>query len=327
MAGSDRAARIFTVNSADAREALVIQHAGAVTKVRFHPTQSNQLCTAAADKSVRLWDVRDGTQRAMGKIDVSKGNSPVALEWCGGKGLSASDHPHILSLTEQDGTVFIYDVRKLASANATTSSNALYSYPPVKKDFAESCVFSPDGEYLVADCTRYGTGSLRIWPWKSSTGTSKAEQDDTYGDQVVYYPLNGPIYAMKFSPNRKYLATGGADAVVGIWETHSMCCTHVVPRHTKFIRGLSFSHDSLILASSSEEESIDLANTADGSLIGQVNLSGRASSSSSARGAGGAEEIDFHPKEYLLACARIDSPVGPPPSPVTLAKVSVTTAQ
>jgi WD40 repeat protein len=93
-----------------------------------------------------------------------------------------------------------------------------------------------------------------------------------------------------------------------MWDGSAMICHRAVARHTKYIRSVAYTPDSKILASASEEI-IDLADAADGSLIGQVSSSGQKGSRPT-----GAEDIAFHPKEsYVLACARSDGPLSPTP--------------
>ena len=92
-----------------------------------------------------------------------------------------------------------------------------------------------------------------------------------------------------------------------------MVCTNTIARCGKFTRSVAFSHDSLLIASSSEEDGIDLALAETGELVGKVFLG---------RPKGGADEIAFHPKAHLLACARCDTGMGSSPA-VTVARLSV----
>jgi WD40 repeat protein len=343
LASSDRMARIVEVTMAAntspaARDILTVTgHTGPVLAVRFHPDQASLLCTAAADASVRLWDVRGATQRATGQIPVQHGQSVAAVEWCP----SVDSSSPLLAVTERNGTVYVYDTRKLSavpiasaaaarggqrSSSGSSNSLALCTYN-MAPWLPETCIFSPDGKYLVAGGTVRGEGmaELRIWPWKTGASTDSSSSSSSVlagqqpGDMVSYPAHAGQIYSMQFSHDGKRLVTGGADAIVGLWDcVQSMVCTTTITRRLKFIRSAAFSHDSQLLAIATEEDGVDVADAASGALVGTVNLGHRPRS-------GGAEEVAWHPKEYILACARTDTNMGPPPTPVTVARLTITT--
>lgn len=302
---NDRLAKIWTVegSSSQGREVLAVSgHSAPVDRARFHPNEASWLCTSAQDRTVRIWDVRAGSQRSMGRIDVMcsprLGTSAASVEWCGSAGSS------LLVVTERDDSVYIYDVRKLAfstTGGRASSASPLHSFP-LKPNRVESTIFSPSGKYLVAGTSFQGEamGEVRIWEWQTEASPPKS---------FVYPGHTGPIFSHVFSPDGKRLATGGSDAIVGLWDVASMVCTDTITRRTKFIRSVSFSHDSKLVASSSEEDGIDLADaSANGDFVGKV-------------GRGGADEVSFHPKAPLLAWARSDVVGGPPP--VAVAKLTI----
>lgn len=303
MGFGDKTIRIWSVTESSSREVMVISdHQAPCVKTRFSKTEPAQLLTGGQDKTVRLWDVRNAQQRSVSSIELSKGRFAVSLEW--------SPATNYFVLAEEDGTVYIYDTRKLSAKSSSKDATSSFSLVP---QAVETCQFSPDGQYLVAGCnsTVDGAGQLRVWKWDSPEGPDKPIFHD-------YPAAVGPIYASQFSRNGKLLATGGADAIVGLWDARLMCCTHTVVRRQKFIRSVAFSHDDKIIASSSEDEGVDLANASDGTLIGVVKLS-----SGNWRSMG-AEEVAWHPKEYLLACAKVESGRD---CPVTVAKISVDDSQ
>jgi WD40 repeat protein len=161
---------------------------------------------------------------------------------------------------------------------------------------AETCIFSPDGEYLVAGGTIRGRRlrrEVRIWPWKTATSTSTStryhqhccrihqEQDR---NQLVWcriQPTQNLFTVCNFQTTAKQLVTGGSDAIVGLWDcgstrlciyghaaAASMVCTTTSTRRLKFIRSTAFSHDSQLLAIATEEDGIDVADATSGASVG-----------------------------------------------------------
>ena len=315
MASSDRTARLWTVETSAAREVLVVSgHTGPVTKTRFQPTEPTTLCTAAADSTVRLWDVRAATQRSTGRIDLSA--HAVSVEW--NRHVSSS-----LVVVDRNGTVSVYDVRKLSRSTSRAGNN---NKTPALQSFAldryapEACVFSPQGgKHLIVGTSMRGegVGELRIWPWDNSSDKKNIRENTT----TRYAAHCGPIYALDVSADGTRLASGGSDATVGLWDVDTMCNIASMARRTKFICGVAFSSDSKLLAvCSQDDDGVDLIEASTGASIGLVSLSHRPRS-------GGAEEVAWHPKvNYMLACARSSS--GPlPVAPVTVAKLSISASQ
>ena len=339
---SDKFARLFTVDHVSAanvtnassaaggpvaagtgRELQALTgHTAGVERVRFHPSEANVLCSASSDRSVRLWDIRSaGTSRSGGRIDVGAG--VVSVEWHPGQPGSV----RYLALTDKTDTVRVYDARKL--------SKPLSAGFDLTKD--DSSVFethfSPSGKHLVAGTklSENGMGAVRVWNWDESSDAPKGKGGKVVignENSDVFVGHSGPTYSLVFSPDGTRLASGGGDALVSLWDVSSMTCQATVARRAKFIRSVSFSHDSRLVATASEDDGVDIADGCTGSKVGLLKLmteeKARIRDRMGNTGVGGgADEIAFHPKAYVLACARGFDPPGVQNGPVQTPQITV----
>ncbi|KRZ90017.1 WD repeat-containing protein 61 [Trichinella sp. T8] len=100
-------------------------------------------------------------------------------------------------------------------------------------------VLSPDGD-LVVTCSRHG----KFLVFKMMTGERVYESEST----TRYY------YSLDYSPDGKYIAVGSNEGIVYLYDTESYQL--IGSAHTRSIRGLTFSCDSKLLFSGSEDKNI-----------------------------------------------------------------------
>ncbi len=104
---------------------------------------------------------------------------------------------------------------------------------------------------------------------------------------------------------------------MGVWDTETMCCAHTVSRLMRPIECVAFSHDGRVLASCSEEESVDLSDATTGKLVGLASVWQGSRN-------GGLSEVAWHPREHVLACARTDKGITKaPPLPLCILKLTI----
>lgn len=79
-------------------------------------------------------------------------------------------------------------------------------------------------------------------------------------------PPNG-LHALAFSPNGRFLAVGGAESIIQLWQMPERRPLYTLQGHTSSIYGLAFSMDGKILASSSGDQTIRLWDLSTGELV------------------------------------------------------------
>lgn len=299
-------------------------HNANLDRVRFHPHESNLLCTSAEEGAIRLWDVRANHGKNFAKIELT--SNAVSAEWHP----SSSKSCQYICVSQSNNYVQVFDIRKMQNVNGSGGSgsrgarSAPQSAAPTKAlrsfdlnpDILRDSHFSPSGTHLVvATKSPDGMGQLKHFLW------DRPEKDQLEMNSVTGHI--GSIYTIRFSPDGTKLATGGHDALVGLWDVKSMICKSTISRN-KFIRSVSYSYDSKILACCGDEDGIVLANCQTGTQIDKFSLQ---SSRKNAPGGGGSDEIAFHPKAYVLACARIGSPSDTKGAHVTIAKLDIAADQ
>ena len=346
MASSDRTTKLYTMaellsssskssgggggGSSVAREFATLEgHGGSIDRVRFHPAHDSVLATmSGSDATVRLWDLRSSssaTKSSVGTIDLAgsgggntgSNGSTVDVSWS--TAATPSDG-NLLAVTEKNGNVRVVDPRKLRSGGASGKPPACFLKTfALRPKIVDACVFSPSGDHLVAATSADGYGELTVWNWENEDDASNTTDNDSGTRRHVYPAHTGPIYSFCFSPNGRRLATGGGDAMVGLWDVDTMVCSATIPRCDRFVRSVSFSFDSALVATSTEEASIDLADAANGAPVGKVSMAGGGGKGRMSS-APGADEIAFHPRAHVLAFARCDSGAY---TPLTIAKLTL----
>lgn len=116
--------------------------------------------------------------------------------------------------------------------------------------------FSEDGEWLVAGAGEPGLfGEARIWK---------------VADRSLVNMVQGhkdSVYAVRLSPDRSRLATGGYDGLILLWDTATGKLLKRLEGHNGAVFELAFRHDGQILASASGDRTVKLWNVATGERL------------------------------------------------------------
>lgn len=226
---------------------------GSVDQLTWHATHPDLLATASGDKTVRIWDTRTNKNTCTYN---TKGEN-INITW-------SSDGNTIAVGNKEDLITFI-DFR----ANKVRHEEQFaFEVNEITWNKSNDLLFLTNGQGCV-HVLNYPNLEL----------------------QHVLKAHPGTCICIKFNQNGKYFATGSADALVSLWDADELACVKIFSRLDWPVRAVSFSHDSKLLASASEDHFIDIADIETGEKITDINTDSAAFT------------IAFHPKLYLLAYA------------------------
>ena len=100
-----------------------------------------------------------------------------------------------------------------------------------------TCVFNPAGNWIGLACEKLG--QLLVWEWQSETYVLKQQGHFNNMTRLAY------------SPSGLYIASGGEDGKVKMWNTTNGQCFVTFGEHNAAITGLHFKGNGQVVCSSS----------------------------------------------------------------------------
>ncbi|CAN5412375.1 hypothetical protein BH11PLA2_BH11PLA2_41660 [soil metagenome] len=185
-------------------------HANSVTALQFS-TDGRLLLSASLDRTLRVTEIESEMI-----LNVLLGQDNFIL--------GASIHPdgHTLASADGDNLVRLWDLRDIESEHRWKGHDkSIYGV-----------AFSPDGQSLASGSAE-GT---RIWNFTSEIPERKL-------------PHDGGVKCLAYDPTGRFLAAGGENSVVKIWNVATGTLMHNFTGHEKAVYSLSFSPDGKSLAS------------------------------------------------------------------------------
>jgi WD40 repeat protein len=214
-------------------------HTDEVYGVAFAPDGS-RILSAGRDKTIRLWNVKTGEQ-----IHCLTGHANTVYQVCfspdGSQALSAS----------ADHTVRLWDLKTglwIRTFNGHT-------------DIVWTVAFSPDGKYAVSgsglgiDANKQSNGvpfftqgtkdfDLRLWEVQAGTEVKR------------FNGHTNAVYCVDFSPDGRYILSGGLDQTVRLWEVAGGKEVGLFKGHTSMVSGVAFYPDGKHAISGGREGSV-----------------------------------------------------------------------
>ncbi|EHK21355.1 uncharacterized protein TRIVIDRAFT_10543, partial [Trichoderma virens Gv29-8] len=281
----DNTIKIWDLETGQVVSYVMRGHTKEVTAVAF--SRQGHLASGATDKIIWLWDSERNMSNGMnarkepnkgypvrciamssdGKYLASSTDTNICL-WDGTTGRPTKPHEllegGVLSISfsldggrlvssSKYGTVTVWDV----------ASGMLCHKFRGHSDYVTSATFSPDGNQVASasdDC------SVRIWKCLAEVEKEK-EQNEEEDRETILLGHSKFVTTVAFSPNGKFLASGGDDSRLMMWDLASLQLKWEAFDYSGGIESIVFSHDSSKVVSRSSDKSIRVWNAGTGVCI------------------------------------------------------------
>lgn len=213
------------------RESDLMGHSGKIDQLAWHPTDPNVFATASSDKTMRLWDARQS--KSVQTVKTQGENINIA--W--------APDGSCVGVGNKDDLISFIDTK-------TWRSNHLRFQVEIN-EFS----WDPSGRFVFL-CTGLGSVDVLNYPSLQKEHSFKAH--------------TGSVCTLQFDPTGRYLGTGGADAFSCLFDLRDLVCVRTFGNLETHLRSISFSHDGEFLASTAEDERIDISDVQTGEHLHYV---------------------------------------------------------
>ncbi|PSN59778.1 WD40 repeat-like protein [Corynespora cassiicola Philippines] len=260
---ADRTLRIWNPEKTNVKNSTELRTPGvapsvSLERVAFHPINDNELASCSTDGMVRLWDVR--SKASVGEVKV--GEQPFTLAWT------------------PDGTELVAGRKDntLVPIDRATLKPMTEHRQPVQTN---QCVFDWSGNFLYLT---------------NGDGCVKTVRYPSFEPYLTLNAHTSSCYAVAMSPSGEYLAAGGGDANVTLWDTQEWICVRALNLTNTPVKSVDFSFDGNYLVAGSEDSSnkdekkqLHIAHVESGDIVHTIDL------------ANPAVHVAWHPCRYALA--------------------------
>ncbi|OOF95756.1 hypothetical protein ASPCADRAFT_207109 [Aspergillus carbonarius ITEM 5010] len=305
---ADRTLRIWNPERSQVKYSTELRgHTAGIEKVVFNPVRDSELASCSTDGTVRLWDVRSKT--CVSRLDV--GGEAFTLSW--------SADGSVMVVGRKDDTLIPISVESPSTptilADGTTTSNA--PGPQQKPNLTPSTykALEPHPQPVQTNATTFShhistpsSPDLHLFA-TTGEGTVKLISYPSFDVLHTLHAHTSACLSISLAPTGRYLAVGGSDALISLWDTTDWICKRTVSSNNGgAVRGVSWSFDGRFICGACDEpgcggNGLEIFHAETGESVYTVPTGGNANS--------GIPAVAWHPSRYWLAYSTSADGSGP----------------
>ncbi|KAJ5544898.1 hypothetical protein N7461_007202 [Penicillium sp. DV-2018c] len=294
-AGSaDRILRIWNPERPHVRYSTELRgHTAGIEKALFNPVRDAELASCSGDGTVRFWDVRSKT--CVSRLDV--GGEAFTLSW------SADGSTMIVG--KKDDTLIPISVKFPSSPTTHPDPVGALNAPSSTPGATTYTALEPRPQTVQTNATAFSwrmpTPERQEQHLFVTTGEGKVKIM-SYPSFDIMHTLNAHTSAclsIALAPTGRYLAVGGSDALISLWDTTDWICRRTLSSENGgAIRGVSWSFDGRFVVGACDElacggNGLEIFHAESGDSIHTIPVPGGVNA--------GVSAVEWHPSRYWLA--------------------------
>lgn len=186
-------------------------HSASIEKVAFNPVKDAELCSVSNDGVVKFWDVRN--KNCFNEV---KGlGEAFTLAW--------APDGQTLIVGNKDDNIFVL---------SPTSSTPLSSHQQSVQ--TNQIAFCWSGKKVFVTT---GDGKIRVLSYPDFEPVWRRPWDDD--KEAVLSGHTSSCLSAEMQPIARYLATGGSDSTIALWDTQDWLCQRTITSMVGPVRSLS----------------------------------------------------------------------------------------
>ncbi|OJJ49375.1 hypothetical protein ASPZODRAFT_140279 [Penicilliopsis zonata CBS 506.65] len=295
---ADRTLRIWNPERAAVRYSTELRgHTAGIEKVVFNPVRDSELASCSTDGTVRVWDVR--SKACVSRLDV--GGEAFTLSW--------SADGRELVVGRKDDTLIPISVRSPSSPNITTdgATNGTSSQSANTRNTpaASYTILESHPQSVQTNATTFShhipsTSAPDLYLFATTgEGSVKIMSYPSFDVLHTLHAHTSACLSLALAPTGRYLAIGGSDALISLWDTTDWICKRTVSSNNGgAVRGVSWSFDGRFICGACDEagcggSGLEIFHAESGESVYTVPTTGGSNA--------GIPAVAWHPSRYWLA--------------------------